>query len=174
MFSFLYLPILLMLFKCILLCECICLLLSLLVVCLFFDTIIFNFSNVLQVYLNLRVYLFVFVFVVKVLFIFFFFLIVFVSFSNVHWFSVKVKVSDWVERDFFSLPVFGGNLLRGDIQPSMTKDRQHLSTLLRPTAVFWVPYSWIFYFIFVCQGLKSTKVKKCFFFCVPPINWPYN
>ena len=75
MFSFLYLPILLMLFKCILMCECIWLFLSLSVVCLFFDAlyfraffVFFNFSNVLQVYLNLRVYLFVFIFVVEVLF----------------------------------------------------------------------------------------------------------
>ena len=45
-----------------------------------------NSSNVLQVYLNLRVYLFVFLFVVEVLFSF------------------------WVERNFFSLPVFGEKL----------------------------------------------------------------
>ena len=43
------------------------------VVCLFFDTfylvfVFFNFSNVLSVYLNPRVYLFVLVFVVEMLF----------------------------------------------------------------------------------------------------------
>ena len=45
------------------------------------------------------------------------------SFSNVHWFSVKIKVSDWVERNFFSLRVFGGNLLAHDVDSSMTMDR---------------------------------------------------
>ena len=52
------------------------------------------FANVLQVfsmYLNLPVCLFVFVFVVEVLVSIF---TVFVNFSNVHWFSVKIKVSD--------------------------------------------------------------------------------
>ena len=117
MFSFLYLPILLMLFKCILMCECIWLL-SLSVVCLFFDAlyfraflVFFNFSNVLQVYLNLRVYLFVFVFVVEVLFSFFCI----------------------CSRNFFSLAVSSGNLLAGDVHSSVTMDRQHLLTHLRPT-----------------------------------------
>ena len=32
-------------------------------------------------------------------------------------------VSDWVERSFFSLTVFGGNLLAGDVNWSMTMDR---------------------------------------------------
>ena len=142
-FSFLYLPILSMLFKCslcILICECISLFLSLSVVCLFFDTlyfrfflcffffffVFFNFSNVLQafiVYLNLPVYLFVFAFAVEVLFSFCFFFIAFVNFSNVHWFSVKIKASDWVERNFFSLAVFGRNLLAGDVHSSMALDR---------------------------------------------------
>ena len=61
-----------------------------------------------------------FVLVVDVLFSFF---IVFVNFSNIHWFSVKIKVSDWVERNFFSLIVFGGNLLVGDVHSSVTMDR---------------------------------------------------
>ena len=33
---------------------------------------------------------------------------VFVNFSNTHWFLVKIKVSDWVERNFFSLTVLAG------------------------------------------------------------------
>ena len=41
----------------------------------------------------------------------------------VTWFSVKIKVSDWVERNFFSLTVFGGNLLAGDVHSSVTMDR---------------------------------------------------
>ena len=79
--------------------------LSLTVTYYFFDTLyfrvlfcFFNFSNVFQLfimYLNLRVYLFVFDFV---------------NFSNVPLFSVKIKVSDWVERKFSSLAVFSGNL----------------------------------------------------------------
>ena len=80
------------------------------------------FVNVLQVfsmYLNLRVYLFIFVFVVGVLLSIF---TVFVNFSNVHSFSVKIKVSDWVRRNFFSLAVFGGNLLAGDVHSSMALD----------------------------------------------------
>ena len=121
-----------MLFKCslcILTCECIWLILSLSVVCLFFDTlyfsffVFFSFSNVLQVfmmYLNQRVYLFVYVFVVEVPFGFF---IVLVNFSNVHWFSNKIKVSGWVERNFFSLTVFGRNLLTSEVHSSVTIDR---------------------------------------------------
>ena len=71
------LSILVIFIKCslyILICECIWLFLSSSAVCLFFDTlyfsffVFFNFSNVLSVYLNLRVYLFVLVFVVEVLF----------------------------------------------------------------------------------------------------------
>ena len=139
MFSCLYLPILLMVFKCysilltlcILICECTWLFLSLSVVCLFFDTLYFsffvsfNFSNVLQVfrmYLNLRVYLFAFIFVIEVLFSFFFCVCVcvIVNFSDMHYFSVKIKVSDWVERNFFSLTIFGGNFLAWDVHLSMT------------------------------------------------------
>ena len=48
---------------------------------------------------------------------------VFVNFSNVHWFSVKIKVSGWIERNFFSLAVFGGNLLADDVQSSVTMVR---------------------------------------------------
>ena len=73
-----------------------------------------------MMYLNLRVYLFVFVFVVELLFSFF---IVFVNFSNVHWFSVKIKVSDWVGRNLFSLAVFVGNLLAGFVHSSLALDR---------------------------------------------------
>ena len=62
----------------------------------------------------------VFVFVVEVLLSFF---IVFVKFSNVYWFSIKIKVSDWVVRTFFSLTVFGRNLLAGDVHSSVTMDR---------------------------------------------------
>ena len=36
---------------------------------------------------------------------------VFVNFSNVRWFSVKIKVSEWVESNFFSLAVSDENLL---------------------------------------------------------------
>ena len=64
--------------------------------------------------------MFVFVFVVDVLFSYF---IVFANFSNVHWFSVKIKVSNWVERNFFSLTVFGGNLLADDVHSSVAMDR---------------------------------------------------
>ena len=46
--------------------------------------------------------------------------IVFVNFSNVHWFSGKIKVSDLVERNFFSLVVFDSNLLAGDVHSSVT------------------------------------------------------
>ena len=100
--------------------------------------VFFNFSNVLQVfimYLNLWVYLFVFALVVEVLLSFF---IAVINFSNVHWLSFKIKVSDWVEMYFFSLTVFGGNLLAGDVHSSVTmdryvQDRQHLLTHLRPT-----------------------------------------
>ena len=42
----------------------------------------------------------------------------FVNFSNVYWFSVNIKVNDWVEKNFFSLTVFGGNLFS-----SVTMDR---------------------------------------------------
>ena len=38
-------------------------------------------------------------------------------------FSVKTKVSDWVETNFFFLAVFGENLLAGDIHTSVTIDR---------------------------------------------------
>ena len=58
-------------------------------------------------------YLFGFVLVAEVLLSFTF--IVFVNFSNVHWFSGKIKVSDLVERNFFSLAVFDSNLLAGDV-----------------------------------------------------------
>ena len=49
--------------------------------------------------------------------------IVFVNFSNVHWFWIKIKVSDWVERNFFSLTVLRGNLLAGDVHSNVTMDR---------------------------------------------------
>ena len=39
------------------------------------------------------------------------------------WFLVKRKVTDWVERNFFSLTVFGGNLLAGDVHSRVTMDR---------------------------------------------------
>ena len=39
------------------------------------------------------------------------------------WFLVKIKVRDWAERNFFSLTVFGGNLLADDIHASVTMDR---------------------------------------------------
>ena len=45
------------------------------------------------------------------------------SFSNAHWFSVKIKFSDRVQRNFFSLIVFGGNLLAGDVNSTVTMDR---------------------------------------------------
>ena len=76
MISFLYLSILVMLVKCllcILICECIWLFLSSSVMCLFFDTlyfsffVFFNFSNILQVHLNLQDYWFVFVFIAEAL-----------------------------------------------------------------------------------------------------------
>ena len=35
---------------------------------------------------------------------------------------VKTKVSDWVDRNFFSLAVFGGNLLAGDVHSSVAMD----------------------------------------------------
>ena len=82
--------------------------------------VFFNFSNVLQVHLNLRLYLFVFVFVVEVLFSFF---IAIVNFRNVYWFTVIIKVSDWVERKLFSLAVFDGNLLTGGVHSSVALDR---------------------------------------------------
>ena len=48
------------------------------------------------------------------------------------------KVIEWVEKNFFSLTVFGGNLLSGDVHSSVTMDghfldRQHLPTHLRST-----------------------------------------
>ena len=49
--------------------------------------------------------------------------IVFVNFSNVHWFWIKIKVRDWVERNFFSLTVLRGNLLAGDVHSNVTMDR---------------------------------------------------
>ena len=52
-----------------------------------------------------------------------FFFFVFVNFSNVHWFLVKVNLSDWVERDLFSLAVFGGNLLADDVDSNVAMDR---------------------------------------------------
>ena len=52
-----------------------------------------------------------------------FFFIMFVNFSNVNWFSVKIKVSDWEERNLFSLTVFDRNLLADDEHSSMTMDR---------------------------------------------------
>ena len=65
-----------MFINCILICECIWLFLFSSVLCLFFDTLYFNFfcifqffSNVLSPYFNLWVYLFALVFVVEVLFI---------------------------------------------------------------------------------------------------------
>ena len=66
------------------------------------------------------------------------FFIVFFDFSNVHWFSAKIKVSDWVDRNFFPLTVFGGNLLAGDVYSSVElnrrfQDRQHLPTHLKLT-----------------------------------------
>ena len=64
--------------------------------------VFFSFSYVLQVYLNLRVCLFVFVFIVEVL----------LSFCIC-----------WVERNFFSLAVFGGNLLAGHAHSSVALDR---------------------------------------------------
>ena len=36
---------------------------------------------------------------------------------------VKTKVSDWVERNFVSLTVFGGNLLLSDVHSSVTMGR---------------------------------------------------
>ena len=36
---------------------------------------------------------------------------------------VKTKISDWVERNFCSLAVFGGNLLAGDVHSSVATDR---------------------------------------------------
>ena len=39
------------------------------------------------------------------------------------WFLFKIKVRDWVERNFFSLTVFGWNLLAGDVHSSVTMDR---------------------------------------------------
>ena len=53
------------------------------------------------------------------------------------WFLVKIKFSDWVEGNFFSLKFFGGNSLAGDEQASVTMDRQHLPTHLGSTlAIF--------------------------------------
>ena len=34
-----------------------------------------------------------------------------------------MKVSDWVERNFFSLTIFGENLLADDVYSSVTMDR---------------------------------------------------
>ena len=61
-----------------------------------------------------------FVFVVEVLFSFF---IVFVDFSKVHWFSSKIKVSDYVGRYSFSFTVFGRNFLAGNVHSRVTMDR---------------------------------------------------
>ena len=41
---------------------------------------------------------------------------------------VKTKISDWVERNFCSLAVFGGNLLAGDVHSSVAIDR-HVQSL---------------------------------------------
>ena len=91
--SFLYFSILVMFFKCILICECIFAFIGCVFILWYFKLqffVFFNFSNVLSVYLNLRVYLFIFVFVVEVL---------------------------------FRLAVFGENLLAGDVHSSVTMDR---------------------------------------------------
>ena len=64
--------------------------------------------------------MFVFVSVVEIAVHFF---IVFVNFSNVYWFTVKIKISDLVETKFFSLAVFCGNLLAGDVHSSVALDR---------------------------------------------------
>ena len=65
------------------------------------------------------------------------------------WFLVKTKVSYWVEKSFFSLTVFGGILLAGDIHSSVTMDRHvrgwqwtgmynlNLPPHLGSEAVFW-------------------------------------
>ena len=39
------------------------------------------------------------------------------------WFLIKTKVSDWVEQNFFSLTVFGGNLLAGNVHSNVTMDK---------------------------------------------------
>ena len=39
------------------------------------------------------------------------------------WFFVKSEVSDWVDRNLFSLTVFGGNPLAGDVHSSVIMDR---------------------------------------------------
>ena len=63
-----------------------------------------------------------------------------------------MKVSDWVDRNFFSLTVFGGNFLAGDVHSSVTMDRHvkspysleaysgHLLAHLRPGVILSFSY----------------------------------
>ena len=103
-----------------------------------------NFSNAIQVlvmYLNLWVYLIVFVFIGCVLilwylhFNFLYFLILVIFFKCILicectcLFSIRCRSAVqffcicWVERNFFSLTIFGGNLSAGDVHSSVTMDR---------------------------------------------------
>ena len=59
------------------------------------------------------------------------------------WFLVKIKVIDWVEGNFFSLTVFGGNFFCTLVAGVYTQAWQwigmsnlHLPTHLRPGLVF--------------------------------------
>ena len=65
-----------------------------------------------------------FVLIVEVLFSFF---IVFVNLSNVHWFSITIKVSDWAGRYSISLTVFGANMSKCD------NGQPDVPTHMRPT-----------------------------------------
>ena len=47
--------------------------------------------------------------------------------------SFKINVSDWVERNFFSMTVFGGILFAGDVHSSVAMERQHLPAHLMST-----------------------------------------
>ena len=93
--------------------------------------------------------------VIEVLFSFF----KFVSFSNVHVcfvFRDRSVVQFFciccVERNFFSLAVFSGNILAGDAHSSVTVDRQHLSAHLRYVLTFSC-YSYIIYITHILTSL---------------------
>ena len=89
---------------CILICNCICLFLSSLVVYPFFDNLQLSFCLVGCS--------------VSMLVLFFSF---FCSLQS-HWFLVKINVRHWVERYFFSLTVFGRYLLAYDVHSSVKMD----------------------------------------------------
>ena len=96
--------------------------------------------------------------VIEVLFSFF----KFVSFSNVHVcfvFRDRSVVQFFciccVERNFFSLAVFSGNILAGDAHSSVTVDRQHLSAHLKSEPV--LSFSYYSY-------IKTNRTFFCIFF----------